>query len=157
MIVDLRSGAFNEHLTPATSSDGLMTSTRFPVADWSSGRDDLALWILRLGLAFVFTYAATAMFLNPASFMMYVPGVLVSSVGATPILVSVAAFELLLAIGLLWTRFTSRASLMAAGMMVVIVLCNLDAFHVLFRNVAIGCAALSLALQTRKNRPKLLD
>lgn len=114
----------------------------------------LSLWLLRAGLAFVFTYAAAAMAFDPAAFVTYVPEGLSASPWANRLLLVVSGFEVLLAVGLLWRRFTSVAALMAAAMMVGIIFLNLSSFDVLFRNVAIGCAALSLALQTRTARAR---
>ena len=118
----------------------------------ASDTDQLPLWLLRAGLAFVFCYAGTAMIVNPAAFMTYVPEVLQGSSMAHTFLLMIAGFELFLVIGLLWPRFTAISALLAAGMMVSIVLLNPDSFGVLFRNVAIASAALSLSLQTRTNR-----
>lgn len=109
----------------------------------------LSLWLLRGGLAFVFTYAAVAMAFDPEAFVAYVPEGLRASPWADRLLFVISGFEALLAVGLLWRRFTSVAALMSAAMMVGIIAFNLGSFDVLFRNVAIGCAALSLALQTR--------
>lgn len=118
----------------------------------ASDANQRSLWLLRAGLAFVFCYAGTAMVADPTAFMMYVPEVLRGSPLAHTFLLMIAGFELCLVIGLLWPRFTAVSALLAAGMMVSIVLLNLDSFGVLFRNVAIACAALSLSLQTRTHR-----
>lgn len=117
----------------------------------------LPLWLLRGGLAFVFAYAATAMVMEPAAFVTYVPALLRGSSLATPFLLVIAAFEVLLTIGLLLRRCAYVAALLSAVMMVAIVSCNLSPFEVLFRNVAIACAALSLALQIRNDRPQLAE
>lgn len=115
--------------------------------------DRLPLWLLRAGLAFVFMYAAVAMLLTPAAFMSYVPAVLRESLLARPFLLAIAIVELLLTVALLWRPFTHVAALVSAAMMIAIISCNFDSFDVLFRNVGIACAALSLALQTRTVQP----
>ena len=53
---------------------------------------------------------------------------------------------------LLTNRFTYVASMLAAATLLGIVVANPDAFEVLFRNVAIACAAVALALQDRQQR-----
>ncbi|MEA2844202.1 MAG: hypothetical protein QOJ69_1873, partial [Actinomycetota bacterium] len=63
-------------------------------------------------------------------------------------------YEVVLSALLLTNRFTYVASLLAAATLLGIVVANPDAFEVLFRNVAIACAALALALQDRQQRTK---
>ena len=110
--------------------------------------DQLPVWLLRAGLAFVFLYAAAASFRDPTTFARYFPSFLPARL-ASDLLPVFAAFELILALSILTPRFTYVASLLAAITLVGIVAANLDAFEVLFRNVAIACAALALALQHR--------
>jgi uncharacterized membrane protein len=105
-------------------------------------------WLLRGGLAFVFLFAGSAMVLHPEAFAKYVPG-LVPGAAVTVVLHLFAAFEVVLAAGLLSRRHVYAAAVVSALTLVTITLLNLDAFDVLFRNVAIACAAASLALQTR--------
>ena len=109
------------------------------------------MWLLRAGLAFVFLYAAAASFRNPTTFARYFPSFLPSRL-TIDLLPVFSAFELLLALSLMTPRFTYVASLLATIVLVGIVAANLDAFEVLFRNVAIACAALALALQHRPLR-----
>ena len=113
--------------------------------------DQLPTWLLRAGLAFAFLYAASASFLHPATFARYFPSFLPAS-WATELLPLFAVFEVVLAGLLLTSRFTYVASLLAAATLVGIVIANPDAFEVLFRNVAIACAALALALLNRQER-----
>lgn len=136
-------GRFGRRLAPLAPT---------PRRTQASATNQLPLWLLRAGLAFVFCYAGTAMIVNPAAFMTYVPEALQGSPLAHTFLLMIAGFELFLVIGLLWPRFTAISALLAAAMMASIVLLNLDSFEVLFRNVAIACAALSLSLQTRRDR-----
>jgi hypothetical protein len=58
---------------------------------------------------------------------------------------SFALFEIVLSLWLLSGKKIIIPALLAAGMMLSIIIFNLSAFNVLFRNVAILCAALSLA------------
>lgn len=109
------------------------------------------MWLLRAGLAFVFLYAAAASFRHPTTFARYFPSFLPAR-WAADLLPVFAAFELLLALSILTPRLTYVASLVAAITLVGIVAANLDAFEVLFRNIAIACGALALALQNRPAR-----
>jgi hypothetical protein len=102
-------------------------------------------WLLRAGLAFVFAYAGISMAISPANYTGYLP----ESIGDTPwadlLLRGFAVYELLLVVGLLTRRYVAAAAIAAAATVAGIVALNLDAFDVLFRNVAIAAAALSLA------------
>jgi hypothetical protein len=113
--------------------------------------DQLPSWLLRGGLAFAFLYAAGASFLHPTTFARYFPSFLPAT-WASELLPVFAGFEVVLAALLMTSRFTYVASLLAAATLVGIVVANPDAFAVLFRNVAIACAALALALLNRQER-----
>ena len=107
----------------------------------------LASWSLRLGLAFVFLYAAVSSLLDPATFTGYFPSFLPTS-WATELLPLFAVYEVLLALALVTGLRSHLVALLAAATLVGITAANPDAFEVLFRNVAITCAALALAAQT---------
>lgn len=112
---------------------------------------ELPSWLLRAGLAFVFSYAAVSSFLRPTTFAKYFPS-FVPHAWALDLLPAFAAFELLLAVGFMTDRYSYVASLLAAATLVTIIVANPNAFEVLFRNVAIACTALALALQSRQER-----
>ena len=122
-------------------------STR--TSDLSMNR--LSVLSLRLGLAFVFLYAAVSSFLHPETFAAYFPTFLPSS-WATELLPVFGVYEVVLGVALMAGRQTYRAAVLSALTLVAIVAANPDAFEVLFRNVAIACAALALAAQTRPDR-----
>lgn len=61
-----------------------------------------------------------------------------------------SAYEMLLVIGLLTGRHLFAVSVLSAMTVVAIVVLNPDSFDVLFRNIAIACAALSLAVHARE-------
>ncbi|HET9444558.1 MAG TPA: MauE/DoxX family redox-associated membrane protein, partial [Acidimicrobiales bacterium] len=106
-------------------------------------------WFLRGGLAFVFAYAATSVVTDPTQFDSYLPG-FVPDRWVEPSLVGVAAFELLLVLGLATGRCLYAVSMASAAMLGGVVVLNLDSFDVVFRNVAIVTAALALAVQARR-------
>lgn len=112
----------------------------------------LSSWLLRVGLAFVFVYAATISSIDPVAAATYFPSVLPREWVMEVVLPAFVVYEVLLAVGLLTARYTYAASLLAAATMVGIIVVNANAFDVLFRNVAIAFAALSLAVQTREAR-----
>jgi uncharacterized membrane protein YphA (DoxX/SURF4 family) len=127
------------------------SGSRWPA---STGRaDQLPGLLLRGGLAFAFLYAATASFLHPTTFARYFPSFMPGA-WAAELLPAFAVYEVVLSALLLTNRFTYTASLLAAATLLGIVVVNPDAFEVLFRNVALACAALALALQDRQQRMK---
>lgn len=113
--------------------------------------EQLPSWLLRAGLAFVLSYAATSSFFHPETFARYFPSFMPAT-WATELLPVFAVFEMLLAVGLMTDRFTYPASMVAGITMLAIIAVNPDVFNVLFRNVAIACGAFALALQSRQER-----
>lgn len=113
--------------------------------------EQLPSWLLRAGLAFVLSYAATSSFFHPETFARYFPSFLPGT-WATELLPVFAVFEMLLAVGLMTDRWTYGASMLAGLTLTAIIVVNPDAFDVLFRNVAIACGAFALAVQSRRER-----
>lgn len=107
--------------------------------------DDLGAWLLQAGLAFVFAYASLSTLVDPRRFEIYVPSWMTMP-GMGNVLRCFACFELLLAAALLSRRFARPAALAAALTLLAITVANPGAFGILFRNVAIACAALALAV-----------
>lgn len=115
-------------------------------------RDErLTSWLLRAGLVFVLSYAATASVIHPETFVEYFPS-FVPAAWVDGLLPVFAMFEALLAVGLLTHRYACMASMLAGITMVAIIAVNPHAFEVLFRNVAIACGAFALAVQCRRER-----
>jgi uncharacterized membrane protein YphA (DoxX/SURF4 family) len=113
-------------------------------------------WLLRLGLAFVLLYASAACLFDPLRFSAFMPDILPGSIEKTVCLPAFSAFEAVLALCLLTGRRLCAAALLTAATMTAIVIVNPDEFGVLFRNVAIAFAALSLAVHERA-RPERWD
>ena len=109
-------------------------------------RTSAASWFLRLGLAFVFAYAAIEVYLNPDAFLKYVPDFVQNILPANFFLPIFGGFEVFLVLWLLSPWLVRYAALVAFAMMIGIVFSNFEYFSVLFRNVAIGFAALALAV-----------
>lgn len=117
----------------------------------SSVAERLPFWLLRAGLAFVLSYAAASSFFHPETFARYFPSFMPAG-WTTELLPAFAVWEMLLVVGLMTDRFTYPASMGAALTLVAIIVVNPDAFEVLFRNVAIACSALAVAVQSRRDR-----
>ena len=140
---------------PASSpSDGARTdAARTDPAPTDPARTDPASWFLRVGLAFVFAYAATTSLVDREAAAVYFPPQLPTDVVVQVLVPAFAVYEIVLATMLLTGRLAHLAAVLAAITLAGIVVVNADAFDVLFRNVAIACAALALAAQGRATRP----
>lgn len=106
--------------------------------------------LLRIGLAFVFAYAAVSAFFEPLRFAGYMPSFLPHRFVEQVCLPFFSAYELILAVLLLAGVRLFVVSMLSAVTVVGIIVINLDLFPLLFRNVAILCAALALAVQARE-------
>lgn len=115
--------------------------------DGTAGWGALPEWLLRAGLAFVFAYAALSAFIEPSTLASYLPGV-VPATWSTPLSWAFAGYETGLVMALLTRRHLFAASLLSAATLAAVIVVNPSAFGVLFRNVAIICAALALAVST---------
>lgn len=104
--------------------------------------------VLRLGLAFVFAYAGIAMLLEPENWIGYVPLFVKNILGAQTelFLYLHAAFEIVLAVWLLWGRWLKWAALVAFLDLAAITVFNLSLLDVVFRDVGLALAALGLYL-----------
>lgn len=103
--------------------------------------------VLRIGLGFAFLYPPITAIGDPVSWMSYFP----SFVRALPIdtVLLLHAFGVVEVIIALWLLSGWRIRLpagLAAIMLVGIVVCNLNDFEVLFRDLSIAAMALALAL-----------
>lgn len=111
---------------------------------------------MRLAVAFAFLYPALSALTDPDAWIGYFPGFLLALAGSNTLLLLHAwgAIEILLA---LWVMVGVRvylpSSIMAIALLAVVVL-NPGQFPILFRDVSIALAALSLALVNwQKHRP----
>lgn len=105
-----------------------------------------ARWLLRMALAFTFAYAGIAGLVTPASWVGYLPGFV--SVIADPMTVlgvwSIA--EVGLAVWILTGNNDRHAGLLAAVLLLLIVVFNLSQLSILFRDLALAAAAVSLVV-----------
>lgn len=116
----------------------------------------LAAWFLRVGLAFVFTYASIEMIINPQNFLKYTPTLILDIFPETTFLYSFGFAEFLLAIWLLTKWKSEYSSILSVMLMVGIIAVNPEHFHILFRNVAIAFGGLALLmLETKQEMPSV--
>ncbi|MDE2144817.1 MAG: hypothetical protein KGJ01_02525 [Patescibacteria group bacterium] len=106
--------------------------------------------LLRLALAFVFIYAAASSILNPSSWIGFLPMGLGKTWPLMNWLIVFSAFEVLLSLWILsgWKLFWS--SLTAAIVLFAIIITNLMAFDIVFRDLGLGVSAMALAVLSKK-------
>ena len=115
-------------------------------------REILASFSLRTGLAIVFFYAASSAFLNPTSWQGFIPQ-FISDVISPGIFLNIhSAAEIILGIWLLSNKKTFYAAAISALFMLAIVVFNVGALDILFRDIAIFFAAIALAVLSYNNK-----
>jgi uncharacterized membrane protein YphA (DoxX/SURF4 family) len=100
--------------------------------------------LLRIGLAFVFAYAAISSFQEPAAWVSFVPGFVTHFIQAKTFLDLFAVLELLLATALLAGKFVKYAAALAALSLVGLLVFNLNSLIVTFRDVGLTFMAAAL-------------
>ncbi|MBI2113403.1 MAG: hypothetical protein HYT50_02395 [Candidatus Wildermuthbacteria bacterium] len=101
--------------------------------------------LLRVGLAFTFSYAAVSSFLHPLNWIGYFPLFMRELVPEGFLLVSFSVFEIALSLWLLSGKFGFFASALAAASLLGIIVFNLAQMEVVFRDVGLFLAACALA------------
>jgi len=123
-----------------------------PPSSNESRSDRLSSLLIRLGLAFVFLYAAIYMTFFPENYINYFPKFMRDLVPGYLLLHAFAVFEVVLSLFLIIGRFTFIAAIISFLTMFALTVVNMDRFSVLFRNVSIILSALALAIQSRKSK-----
>jgi uncharacterized membrane protein YphA (DoxX/SURF4 family) len=107
--------------------------------------------LLRLGLAFVFAYASFELFVDTNILAAYLPNFIKNIIPEEYFFSVFAISEMMLAAWLLSGWKVKYAAIIAFFLLFAIVSFNLNSFTILFRNIAIGCSALALALLEDQN------
>lgn len=115
----------------------------------------IAIWFLRVGLAFVFAYASYEICINPANFLKYTPSFIFNFIPENLFLYSFGVAEIALAAWLLTGWKPEYASVISVMLMVGIIAFNPEYFQILFRNVAIGFGGLALLMLESSTRNTL--
>lgn len=100
--------------------------------------------MLRLGLAFVFLYAAVESLLHPLEWSGFLPSFVNRLLNPNLAVRLIAVFEIVLALWLLSGKYKKYAAALSAMTLAGIILTNLSQFIVTFRDVGLLCAALAL-------------
>ncbi len=107
-----------------------------------------ALLILRISLAFSFFYAAISGFIYPNNWIGWLPFFVRSNGWLTLF----AAGQVVMAIWLVSGYKAFYSALLSAGMLLGIVVFNLSAMDVVFRDISLALSAIALAILAREER-----
>ncbi len=102
--------------------------------------------LLRIGLAFAFLYAAIGSFLAPDSWIGFFPPFLRNIFPPNLLLVGFSVYEILLGLWLLWGGYAFYSASLAVLTLLGIIIPNLGALDIIFRDVGLLFAALGLAV-----------
>lgn len=111
----------------------------------------LASFFLRVGLAVVFLYAAVASFLEPTSWIGFLPQWLRNIADPNALLWLFSAYEVILALWLLSGKKTYYAAILSGLTLLAIIVFNMGALDIVFRDVAILFMAVALAVLSKEN------
>lgn len=114
--------------------------------------DSLISFLLRAGIATVFLYAAIASFLDPFSWIGFFPAWLREIFDPALLLMGFSIFEIALGLWIFSGVMVREAAVVASITLFAIVLGNLGALDIVFRDVAILFAALALVAVGQKER-----
>lgn len=112
----------------------------------------LVSFLLRVGLAVAFLYAATASFLDPSSWVGFIPSLVREFIPGQVFLVAFSLFEIALALWLLTGRHVLSAAWASIVTLLLIIVGNLPLLDVVFRDLAILAAAGALLAFHWKNK-----
>lgn len=106
-------------------------------------------FLLRGALAFGFAYVAVSSLLSPTNWVGFLPLFVTSVIPLEQALVAIAIGELLLALWLLTGWQVRTAGLLSVFVLLGIVVFNLGALDLVFRDISMAAVALALSIPTR--------
>lgn len=105
---------------------------------------------LRLGLGFVFLFAAFSGFLHPQNYIHFIPELPIHIMSKEMMLQFFEIYELALVAWLLSGKFLLYGAILSALTISFLTAVNLGDFNILFRNIAIIFGAVALAILSWK-------
>lgn len=109
----------------------------------------LASLCIRLGLAFVFAYAAIDSLIHPNDWVGYMPHILTNFIDVKKLLLLLSIYQLVLVAWLLIGKYARYAAILCALTLAGITIADLSVFSITFRDVGLFLAALGLAFLER--------
>lgn len=122
------------------------SNTNNVLQKYSGSNPKAAALVLRLGLAFVFAYAAISAFRVPAAWLPYMPGALTKLLHGNESLHVFSVIQLALAAWLLLGKYVKLAAAVAVLMLAGVVIGNFASMLIVFRDVGLLCMAAALFL-----------
>ncbi|OGG50748.1 hypothetical protein A2763_02380 [Candidatus Kaiserbacteria bacterium RIFCSPHIGHO2_01_FULL_54_36] len=110
--------------------------------DWNR----VAMFVLRLGVAFAFLYPAINAWTNPSDWIGYFPPFTRGIVDDATLLHAFGIVEIVIAVWIIWGKYIFWPCVAATVMLVGIVVFNMNNFVVIFRDLSIAAASLALTL-----------
>ncbi|MBI2446915.1 MAG: DoxX family membrane protein [Parcubacteria group bacterium] len=110
----------------------------------------IAIFLLRLGLAFVFFYAAIFSFLNPNDWIGFFPIFIRDILSVQFLLITFSFYELILGFWLISGKWQFYAGLISAATLLGIIIFNFGAFDIVFRDVGLFFASLAFVFLSRQ-------
>lgn len=108
--------------------------------------------LLAWGIAITLGYAAIAGFINPGAWIGFIPGFISDMVGAALFLKINGIVEIILALWLVSGKRVFYPAVISGLMMLGIIVFNIGAFDIIFRDVAILFMAVALAVLEFENK-----
>lgn len=103
-------------------------------------------FILRVGISFTLVYAGISAFLNPSSWVGFIPGFVEIIVSRESLLIFHSIFNLILGLWILSNWKVFYASILAGIFLFGIIVFNLGAFDIVFRDISILLAVIALGI-----------
>ena len=107
-------------------------------------KSDAVSWLLRIGLAIVFLYAAISSLQHPLVWAGFLPNFLTRAVNGTTLIKLFAIYELVLSVWLLSGKYHKFSSLLAALTLIGIIVTNPSQLITTFRDIGLVFMALAL-------------
>ena len=104
----------------------------------------IASWLLRIGLAVVFLYAAISSFQHPLEWVGFLPNFLAKAIAATTLIKVFAVYELLLVVWLMSGKLLKYSALLCAVTLAGIVVTNQSQLITTFRDIGLAFMAVAL-------------
>lgn len=114
-------------------------------------KTNLADLILRFGLAFVFFYAGIAAFIEPNSWIGYVPNFIGNKITRAYALHLHSLINVMLGLWLLSGKKKFYAGIVSCIVLFFIIIFNLNNLDIIFRDIGILLSALALCFLNKKN------
>ena len=110
----------------------------------------IAITLTRLGLAFVFLYAAISALINPVAWVGFFPAWIRGLMSLHLLIILFSSYQILLASWLISGKKTLYSSAFSAITIIFIIISNMNLLDIVFRDVDILVSALALIVLSRK-------